>query len=91
MSEFKKIYCAYHQKEFITNFCLESSCILPLCPECICSHNDLHNANQTEATYSSIENVLSHSLNSMLSLIKSFQAEQDRIVIDLLFREILYQ
>ena len=36
MPEFKKIYCAYHDKHFITNFCVESTyCLTQLIVVCL--------------------------------------------------------
>ena len=28
MAEFKKIYCAYHKNQFITNFCVERTPVI---------------------------------------------------------------
>ena len=36
------IYCAFHGKEKITNFCTDPNCLLPLCPKCIKIHGEEH-------------------------------------------------
>lgn len=37
------IPCDRHSHEYITNFCCDENCLLPLCPECIDEHNKFHN------------------------------------------------
>ena len=43
--EYKKILCAYHPTEFLTNFYVDSmnsmileACLMPLCPTCVVEH-----------------------------------------------------
>lgn len=33
-----QVPCAFHPNEFITNFCRNMNCLLPLCPKCVKIH-----------------------------------------------------
>lgn len=37
-----KIACAFHPEEFLTNFCMNKQCLLPLCPTCVKIHSVEH-------------------------------------------------
>lgn len=41
-SEVRRIFCAYHPQELLTNFCCDSNCLMPLCPNCIVEHTEQH-------------------------------------------------
>ncbi|EGR29737.1 hypothetical protein IMG5_149450, partial [Ichthyophthirius multifiliis] len=47
--------CILHNNETITNFCKSSSCVMPLCPECINDHYFLHQKNQIEPQIEQIQ------------------------------------
>lgn len=36
------VVCEDHEGELCTNFCSASSCLKPLCPECIETHYEYH-------------------------------------------------
>lgn len=36
--------CVFHHGNIITNFCTEARCLMPLCPQCIKIHLDMHEA-----------------------------------------------
>lgn len=55
----EKIYggiCPEHS-ESITNFCLSSDCLEPLCPECLENHSKLHRIEKTYADIHSVRTV----------------------------------
>ena len=37
-----KIRCAYHKDFYISHFCKEQQCTLPLCHECVKKHEEWH-------------------------------------------------
>lgn len=45
------VICAFHPSEMITNFCRNSSCLLPLCPKCIKIHVEEHNELNTAGKF----------------------------------------
>ena len=63
--ESKKIFCAYHSSEFLTNFCVDStppsnleSCLMPLCPSCIVEHTEEHYREHSKPLYMNIHEAL---------------------------------
>lgn len=50
-SEVKKIFCAYHPGEFLTNFCSDKECLMPLCPNCVVEHTEQHFIEQNKPSY----------------------------------------
>ena len=42
LNAFPKVKCAFHPEEPLTNFCLATECLLPLCPKCVKLHTQEH-------------------------------------------------
>jgi hypothetical protein len=49
--DIKKIFCAYHPNEFLTNFCCDEDCLMPLCPNCIVEHTEQHFLENNKPAY----------------------------------------
>ena len=47
INKMKDYFCAYHNTQFITNFCRCSQCLLPVCPTCIRLHSEEHSLLKT--------------------------------------------
>ncbi len=56
--EIKKIFCAYHPNEFLTNFCCDSECLMPLCPNCIVEHTEQHFLENNKPAYVNLSEAL---------------------------------
>ena len=57
-AEQRRIYCAYHQNEMLTNFCCDSECLMPLCPNCIVEHTEQHFLENNKPAYVNLQEVL---------------------------------
>ena len=53
-AESKRIYCAYHPSELLTNFCCDKECLMPLCPNCIVEHTEQHFLENNKPTYTNL-------------------------------------
>lgn len=60
-SPIKKIACAYHPSQFLTNFCAHGKdissiddCLMPLCPTCIVDHTEEHYQDYTHPLYENL-------------------------------------
>lgn len=54
----KRIECKSHPKQPITNFCKNSQCNLPLCPECVVIHTSYHRDRQLHGDFDTFEKTL---------------------------------
>lgn len=57
-TEARKIFCAYHPNEFLTNFCCDPECLMPLCPNCIVEHTEQHFLENNKPTYVNLQEAL---------------------------------
>lgn len=60
-----KTACAFHPGHVITHFCKHSTCLLPLCNECVPIHKQEHNSLPDPIQLSPIEAVVAEVHHAM--------------------------
>lgn len=71
--------CIFHTNQFITNFCKNERCLLPLCPQCIIYHLELHKGKGQHANVITIEKALEDCHSIVDELEKKYKANIHRI------------
>ena len=71
--------CIFHPNQLITNFCISPDCFMPLCPQCVEEHLDLHRLKASTTTDSFIktfDHVRIHSIDSLRSFLNELNNEK---------------
>ena len=68
----KKLKCLFHKDSKITNFCTNSTCLMPLCSYCMEDHINKHHAAKTKpqiTTYDHVREYTMQQINDSINLI----------------------
>ena len=76
--------CIFHHNQRITNFCVNLDCFMPLCPQCVEDHLDLHrlkndNSDSYIKTFEHVRICSVESLKGFLDNLKSQKRDLERI------------
>ncbi|KAM3132398.1 hypothetical protein pb186bvf_015498 [Paramecium bursaria] len=74
-----KVNCLYHMDQYITMFCRNPSCNLPLCPQCIKLHSQEHQSYGTYGEFDTLENCLTETYQKVSTYCNSFADEINNI------------
>ena len=71
--------CVYHKGFYITNFCKNQECLMPLCPECVKIHTVEHREKYSYAEFDTIENIIENCLLDFKNLKKLFSENRKNL------------
>lgn len=74
-----KAKCPYHRDLDLTNFCRDLGCLMPLCPECMKSHLEMHKRDQNYGDIERLDTVLEESLIIVDKLLNFYKSDVNNI------------
>ncbi|KRX07749.1 hypothetical protein PPERSA_07499 [Pseudocohnilembus persalinus] len=76
---YPSINCLYHPTYFITNFCTDINCLLPLCPQCVKLHIQEHKQKGTFGDIDTLDNIYDKTINQVKLCQSYYQGKQEKI------------
>ena len=73
------IRCPTHSKYELTNICMSTGCIEPLCPECFSQHLNMHNESGTICKVETLNSMRDDSLDYVLKIIGNYEDHQRKL------------